>query len=87
MSGTECDENTHIGFHQLGLEAEPAQSRQAHVEHEAARHIRALAVQKLLGRCLAAEACRAYTSASSAKCSPEALAASSWASASPALWV
>jgi hypothetical protein len=35
----------------------------------------------------AAEACRAYTSASSAKCSPEALAASGWASASPALWV
>src|SRR5262249_42920208 len=35
MSGNEYDRNPHIGLHQLRLEVEPAQSRQAHVEHQA----------------------------------------------------
>ena len=51
MSRNEYNRNSDIGFHQLGLEVETAQSRQAHVEHEAARHIRAPSLQKFLGRC------------------------------------
>src|SRR5947208_4287589 len=51
VSRNEYNRNSDIGFHQLGLEVETAQSRQAHVEHEAARHIRAPSLQKFLRRC------------------------------------
>jgi len=50
MSRYKHDWNSNISLDQLSLEVETAQSRQSHVEHEAAWNIRARPAQELLRR-------------------------------------
>src|SRR5260370_26526172 len=50
VAGHEYDRNMDIRLGELGLEIEPAYSRQSDVEHEAARHVGKVASPEIPGR-------------------------------------